>query len=275
MKRRLALLAALALGVGGTAIVSGMAAQPAAQPSAAPAAAAPAAAATSDRSGIAAKIKAILDERAQSRPRLSPPPIGRPVIREAIPDVNWQEVRGALESSRAAVLATRATQTRVAGGSSVIGIFAVNPDGLKLVRRDEVNIAQLPILVPVRPDMADSLQLFSQPDAYTAIATIDGDIAMRISGARKRLVLDRPSSVRDGLRRLRDSRPALPGVDARYVITRSDSSTDLSFARFGVGYVVSIICPEPDTDARCTEDNFITTLTSSMALLNESAGEGR
>ncbi|MEO0880179.1 MAG: hypothetical protein AAFY22_10765, partial [Pseudomonadota bacterium] len=60
-----------------------------------------------------------------------------------------------------------------------------------------------------------------------------------------------------------------------YIITRSEYSVDLSFSRFGAGYVLSLLCDDQDTDARCTEDDYITELASSMALLNESEERGQ
>jgi hypothetical protein len=128
------------------------------------------------------------------------------------------------------------------------------------------------VLVPAQQRVLETVQVIGQPDAYTAIAEVADGVDMRIAGSRKQLVLERPSGPRASLEKMRAARPPLPGIGARYVITRSVSSTDLSFSRFNVGYVLSLICDDPNRDVRCAEDDFITELASSMALLNDAAG---
>ncbi|HBS30980.1 MAG TPA: hypothetical protein DEA40_04455, partial [Parvularcula sp.] len=71
---------------------------------------------------------------------------------------------------------------------------------------------------------------------------------------------------------MRRQAKTLASVDAQYLITRSDSATDLSFAKFGAGYVLSLMCDAPDTDLRCTGDDFIVALASNLILLNPEAG---
>ncbi|MEO1251994.1 MAG: hypothetical protein AAFW81_06595 [Pseudomonadota bacterium] len=214
------------------------------------------------------RIKAFLEERAQTRPRLAPPPIGRPPLRSESAIADWTAVQRMAEETR------RRDASRfssVAAATTVVqerldGVRALSAERLKTVRPAEIERVLIPLLVPSRQRVLETVQVIGQPNAYTAIAEVDDGVDMRMSGSAKRLVLER--SARPRLMEQRKARPPLPGLNADYVITRSESSTDLSFSRFNIGYVLSLICDEPDTDARCLEDDFIIELASSMALLN-------
>lgn len=202
-----------------------------------------------------ARLQEMLEERAKSRPRLSRPPLGNVPLRDAVAEISWDEV---------SVLLSRADETRTRQG-----LRRPTPNDLPLVRPPELARVSLPILVPGTSEILSSVVVYGQPDAYTAKAEAGDGAALRVSGSRKRLVLPTRTQAGERLRKLRASRPPLPGLDAEYVITRSVSSTDLSFSRFGAGYVLSLMCDEPETDERCTDDAFITSLASSMAVLNE------
>jgi len=220
------------------------------------------------------RVRQFLRERAQTRPRLLPPPVGRPPLRSESGTVDWSEVRATMaETSRRDAAGANVTTATFAPRPE--GLRALAPERLQRVRPAEVDIVQMPVLVPASNDVLTSVQVFGQAEAYSAIADAGDGIALRISGARKRLVLEDPPSPRVAMERLRSSRPPLPGLGAQYVITRSDSSTDLSFSRFGCGYVLSLMCDDPDSDMRCTQDDFIVSFASSMVLLNENAGGGQ
>lgn len=220
------------------------------------------------------RTREFLLERAQTRPRLQPPPIGRLPLRSDLAVVDWNDVGATMAETR---------RRDAAGSNSTAATFAPRPEGLRAlapaqlqrVRPGEVDAVQMPVLVPASNEILSSVQVFGQANAYSAIADAGSGLAFRISGARKRLVLEDPPAPRLAMERMRNARPPLPGLGARYVITRSDSSTDLSFSRFGCGYVLSLICDDPDSDVRCAEDDFIVSLASSMVLLNDRAENGQ
>ncbi|GGD04186.1 hypothetical protein [Aquisalinus flavus] len=188
--------------------------------------------------------------------------------------VDWDDVSATMAETRRRD-AAGANAASAASVPRLEGLRALAPTQLQRVRPSEVDAVQMPVLVPGSDEILASVQVFGQADAYSAIADAGNNLAFRISGARKRLVLEDPPAPRVAMERMRSARPPLPGLGARYVITRSDSSTDLSFSRFGCGYVLSLMCDDPDGDARCAEDDFIVSLASSMVLLNENAGSGQ
>lgn len=219
------------------------------------------------------RTRDFLREKAQTRPRLLPPPIGRPPLRNDRAAVDWDEVRTTMaETSRRDAASANVTTAVVPRRPE--GLRALAPERLQRVRPAEVDAVEMPILVPASSDVLASVQVFGQADAYSAIADTGDSVALRISGTRNRLVLENPPAPRVAMERMRSARPPLPGLGAQYVITRSDSSTDLSFSRFGCGYVLSLMCDDPD-NARCAEDDFIVSLASSMVLLNENAESGQ
>ncbi len=217
------------------------------------------------------RAQRFIEERKQTRPRLAPPPIGRPPLRTDAADVDWDAVRAlVVETERRRLSAlSNVTATRAVVFEPAVGVRAAPAEALKQTRAAEVAAVSIPVLIPDQARVRDTVQVFGQADAYTAIAEVADGVDMRMSGSRKRLVLERPPARQEALRKMRAARPPLPGVNAPYVITRSESSTDLSFSRFNAGYVLSLICDAPETDSRCAEDDFITTLASSLALLNE------
>ncbi|MEL7488223.1 MAG: hypothetical protein AAGJ87_13515, partial [Pseudomonadota bacterium] len=192
--------------------------------------------------------------------------------------VDWAAVRMLLEETQARD--RTALQRLTAGPRAATGAFqseglrTLAPERTPRIAPPELSRVAMPVLVPQTEEILATVRVYGQPDAYTANATAADGIDIRISGARKKLVLPAGSDVRSALQRRRLSRPPLPGLGARYVVTRSESSTDLSFSRFGCGYVLSVVCDAPARDPRCTQDDYIVTLADRMALLNvEAEGE--
>jgi hypothetical protein len=230
--------------------------------------------ATPDEEPVAApdRLRAAVRERALTRPRVSPPPLGTPPRAVISAPVQWDEVRVLITDTQ-----RRATGnlTRATTGAPTAGLRSVAPEQLRRVRPVEVDRVSLPVLVPNAPRVLETVQVFGQENAYAAIANAAEGVDLRVSGTRKKLIVERPQRARQALDRLRASRPQLPGMGADYLVTRSESSTDLSFSRFGSGYVLSLICDDPEGDVRCAEDEYIVSLASSMVLLNQAAGDGQ
>ena len=150
---------------------------------------------------------------------------------------------------------------------------AAAAENFKTVVTREVNVTHLPVLAPEGSRIAQTLKVYSLGSSYSATAEVEKGVAMRMSGARKKLVIGDLRSARTRIAAMSKESRTLGSVDAPYLVTRSESSTDLTFAKFGAGYVLSIMCDDP-ADARCAEDDFIVKLASNLLLLNpEAEGE--
>jgi len=218
-----------------------------------------------------ARLQEALRERAQTRPRLAPPPIGLPARRIEESDINWTEMRTALAIS--ARRDSSVNQTTAAVVQRPPGLRAAPAERFKTVTLREVNLTRLPVLAPEGGRISQTLKVYSLGSSYSATAEVENGVSMRISGARKKIVVGDLKSTRTRIATMRKEQRTLGSIDAPYIITRSDSSTDLSFAKFGAGYVLSIMCDDP-ADKRCAEDDYIAKLASNLLLLNpEAEGE--
>lgn len=215
-----------------------------------------------------ARLQAALEARAETRPRLSPPRIGLPARQIEESRINWTELRTVLAIS--ARRDTGANQTTAAVIRRPPGMRSAPPERFQNVTPREVNTTRLPVLAPEGPRIAQTLKVYSLGSSYSATAEVEDGVAMRMSGARKKIVVGDARSARIRIETMRKEQRTLGSVDAAYLISRSDSSTDLSFAKFGAGYVLSIMCDDP-ADARCAEDAYIVKLASNLLVLNPDA----
>lgn len=223
-----------------------------------------------DDEAAAERLRASAKERALTIPRESPPEIGAPA-REAVEGrINWTEMRTELAVSSRRDVAAQQTLTRAVVRPP--GMRAARLENFRAVRAVEVNSAQVPVLAPEGDRIAATLKVYAQGDSYSATAEVADGVSMRLSGARRKLVLGDAKAARDKFAAMRREQRTLESIGAPYLITRSDSATDLSFSKFGAGYVLSLICDEPDADARCLGDDFIVGLASNLILLNPEAG---
>ncbi len=220
---------------------------------------------------FAERLREALDERATTRPRLAPPPIGTPAREAAVDAIDWIEMRRALAVSAQRDSAAR-RQTTTAVIARPPGLRAATAERFRRVAAIEINLTRLPLLAPEGTRVAETLKVYSLGDSYSAIAEVDNGVGMRMSGARRKIIVGDLKSARSRVAAMRAERKSLPSIGAPYLITRSESATDLTFAAFGAGYVLSIMCDAPD-DIRCAEDDFITKLASNILLFNPEAGE--
>ena len=152
------------------------------------------------------------------------------------------------------------------------GLRALAADRLATAERDEVDRVLIPVLLPAHPDVRDKLKVYGMENVYTATADIDDDASLSISGTCNRVIGGDPSVV-EFRRRLSEQPRRLSGTRAAYHISRNDFGVDLSFSKFGCGYVMTIECGNPADDTRCAADDYISLLADSMILANpERAG---
>jgi len=215
------------------------------------------------------KLQAAQQQRAITRPRVDAPPVGLASTQIVEEKINWTEMRTELAlTQRREIAARQATTANVARPP---GIRAATAENFKNVAAREVNVTRLPVLAPEGARVAQTLKVYSLGDSYSATAEVENGVFMRMSGARKKIVVGDLKSARARIASMREDRKTLASVNSPYLVTRSESSTDLTFSKFGAGYVLSIMCDDP-ADTRCAEDAFIEKLASNMLLMNPEAG---
>ncbi len=153
------------------------------------------------------------------------------------------------------------------------GLRAFAANRLAGVVQGEVDIVTIPVLAPAHPDIRDNIKIYGQENTYTAAGDIDQDAHFSMSGACDRVTGGAPSLM-ELRRRLSEGPPILAGLRADYHISRNEFGVDLSFSKFGCGYVMTIECNEPDTDERCTDDRYPTLMARSMMLINPERAAG-
>lgn len=215
------------------------------------------------------RLQAAQKERALTRPRAGAPPVGQASQDLADGEINWTEMRTQLAL----------TQRREIASQQGVRTVSIRPPGMRAAAAGnfrnvvvrEVNLARLPVLAPEGGRIAQTLKVYSQGDSYSATAEVEDGVAMRMSGARKKIVVGDVKSARTRIAAMRQERKSLASLETPYLVTRSENSTDLTFAKFGAGYVLSIMCDD-SADARCAGDAFIESLASNIILMNPEAG---
>ena len=216
------------------------------------------------------KLQAALKQKALTRPLRNPPPVGVKARDAILEKIDWIGMRTQLAiSQRKDAAATNTVSARIPRPP---GFRATSPQSFKRVRALEINRTRLPVLAPEGPRVAGSLRVYSLGDSFSTIAEIEDGISMRLSGTRKKIIIGDDKTARRRIAAIRKARKMLQSLDTDYVVTRSNSSTDLSFSKFGAGFVLSIMCDEP-SDTRCAEDDYIVNLGSNLLLLNPEAGD--
>ena len=152
------------------------------------------------------------------------------------------------------------------------GIRALAADRLASVEREEVERVLLPVLIPAHPDVRDKIKVYGMENVYTATADIDVNASLSVTGTCNRVVGGDPEIA--AFRKRLAARPQRrTGTGAAYHISRNDFGVDLSFSKFGCGYVMTVECASPADDIRCAEDDYITGLADSMILANPELAE--
>ncbi len=112
--------------------------------------------------------------------------------------------------------------------------------------------ATLPVLLPVDgPWLAHGIAT-AAADWYTLSAPV-GDLTVVIQG-------DRMATLDPTLVPPRWTPPAWQTP----LVTRNEGIVEATFLAFGASYVVAVECAMPDSDARCTQDEFVLALIAAM-----------
>lgn len=153
------------------------------------------------------------------------------------------------------------------------GIRPLAADRLANVQPEEIERVLIPVLIPAHADIRDKIKVYGMPNVYTATAEIDANANLSITGTCNRVVGGDPEVA--AFRKRLAARPRQrSGTGAAYNISRNDFGVDLSFSKFGCGYVMTVECSSPADDVRCAEDDYITGLADSMILANPELANG-
>lgn len=153
------------------------------------------------------------------------------------------------------------------------GIRPVAADRLPNVQPEEIERVLIPVLIPAHSDVRDKIKVYGMPNVYTATAEIDANASLSITGTCNRVVGGDPE-IAAFRKRLAAGPRRRSGTGAAYHISRNDFGVDLSFSKFGCGYVMTVECSSPANDVRCAEDDYITGLADSMILANPELADG-
>ena len=190
---------------------------------------------------------------------------------------NWAEVRADLERTTGEDAQRQPSQqtfsrVQTQAAAPPPGLRALAADRLASAEGAEVDRVLIPLLLPAHPDIRDKLKVYGMENIYTATADIDENASLSLTGTCNRVIGGDPRVVQFR-KRLAEKPQRLSGTGAAFHISRNDFGVDLSFSKFGCGYVLNIECGNPADDQRCASDAYITSLANSMILANpERAG---
>ncbi|MEO1137192.1 MAG: hypothetical protein AAFW68_11410, partial [Pseudomonadota bacterium] len=153
------------------------------------------------------------------------------------------------------------------------GIRPLAATRLPNVAEAEVTRVRIPVLIPADAAVRNNVKVYGMENVYTAVADIDSEASLSITGTCNRVVGGDPDVVAFR-KRLAEGPRRLAGTGAAYQISRNDYGVDLSFSKFGCGYVMTIECGDPAADPRCAQDDYITGLADSMILANPELAGG-
>ncbi|MEQ8178157.1 MAG: hypothetical protein RIC52_12085 [Amphiplicatus sp.] len=220
------------------------------------------------------------DDRARViTPSRAPARLARPQTEKNLAPIDWAAVRETIRETRERdqLFERQQQSSTVARAPSPRpeGLRALTPRQLGRVDAREVAQTRVPLLAPVTADTVPTLRVAARENAFTALADLPGGASIELLGTRLRVVGGGADVVKMRQAQRRRFQARLAGLDAPYVISRHEEGVDLSFSKFGASYLVTIYCPKPDTDERCTKDDFVLSIVQNLAILNESEGDGQ
>lgn len=216
--------------------------------------------------GLAAALRAARDGRSE-RARTLPGAPDLAALRAALDRTEREDAAG--QRSLADMLARGPDAQRVPAP----GLRVLDPAQLQTVARAEIDRVRLPVLIPAVSELRETVKVYGLENAYTATARIDAETLLSISGTCHRVIGGDPDIVAFR-RRLAENPPRLPGTGSPYSISRNPLGVDISFSKFGCGYVMTVECPDPDNDPRCAGDDYVVGLADSMILINPALAGG-
>ena len=222
------------------------------------------------KGGLAAALRAAKDERSDRAQTVQNGP-NLEALREDLKRAETQDAEQSPASARSAQSQTFSSVAPPAPPPP--GIRAMAPSRLKRADEKEIERVRAPVLLPADPSLRDKLKVYGMENVYTATAIIDKEASFSMTGTCNRVIGGDPDIA--AFRKMVSEKPRrLSGTGASYNISRNDFGTDLSFAKFGCGYVMTIECGDPAADTRCSADDYLFGLADSMILANPELAGG-
>ena len=153
------------------------------------------------------------------------------------------------------------------------GLRTIAKERMATREQEETARVKIPLLLPAHSDMSGKMKIYGMQNIYTATATIDQNASFSMSGTCNRVVGGDPETAAFR-KRLSINPKRLPNTGDEYHISRNDFGIDISFSKFGCGYVITIECDDPGSDPRCAADDYVTTLAQSLLLANPELAGG-
>lgn len=139
------------------------------------------------------------------------------------------------------------------------------PGALPESQRERLASSPLPVLMPgamTDPQLAHGA-VTTGSNWYALSSTHDG-VTLYMQGSR--------TTVEHGQIAIDEAGETL--TQKPYVISRNHQVITISFTRFGLGYHLDVECAKPQSDVRCTQDDYVLSLYESMALVATPAQGG-
>lgn len=199
--------------------------------------------------------------------------------------VDWEAVEQLVNETRTQdqIRARQAFDpTQAIRGSEITGTTSP-PPGLRVLpadslskvpslRQEAIARTQTPILIPVTARSLDATRLYTNTNAYTAIVELGDGARVQFLGTIRQLVPRNSRIIKERAAQRRRVQRRLEGLNANYVVSQHEEGIELSFSKFNVAYMVSVYCDDPARDRRCTNEDFVRSLASNVALLNAEQG---
>ena len=219
------------------------------------------------RRGLASALRAAADNRDARAQTIA----GKPDLAALREDLRLSSEADAQRGDQTSMTASRSLAA--APPAPPPGIRAMAAERLRRTAPAEIDRALIPVLIPAAAEVRDAVRIYGMENVYTATARIDAEAALSISGTCNRVVGGAPDTIAFR-KRLAEQPRRLGGTNAAYFISRNDFGADLSFSKFGCGYVMTVECGDPAADARCAGDDYLMALADSMILANPELAGG-
>lgn len=222
-------------------------------------------------------------------PRRSKAKAAAAAVRQASPKsagaVDWQDVNEEVTKMRAseaqaqrevrAMELTRALTPAEREKMRPRGLRTASAKQFQRMSSQEIGETRVPVLAPVTADTMGSMRVAARENAFTVFGDLPDGAYFEIIGTRMRVVGGTAATMEMRAKSRSAALPRLASLDAPYEISRHEQGVDLSFSRFNVAYQISVLCQDPDGDARCAGDDFVMSLADNLAILNQEEGAGQ
>ncbi len=121
--------------------------------------------------------------------------------------------------------------------------------------RSKIEVLPLPVLIPATTGFLDHAFAVTDDNWYTITADYNDHVVI-VQSSRIGFEYNGPNG-----RELEERM-----VENDFQVSRASMIASIVFPAFGLVYTIEVSCTSPDTDARCTEDDYIFSLANAMGV---------